>query len=1293
MKKDILLSRLTTFSDKSEFFDIWKTTFKSVMSELGVTPLEEMDLLVKWLGPESSRHALSIRAAHSNNPQRGLYCIWERLEERYASPEMVEASLKAKLAAFPKLSTRDNKKLYDLCDIVTEVEAVKNNVKYRNLLAYFDSSSGVIPIVNKLPHSIQEKWTNEAVKFKRRSGVSYPPFSVFADFMRNIARVKNDPSFLYENNTTNTSFKTKKEGDLHKRSDTFVSSRKTGLDPVVPQKVDTQLCPVHKTNHTLNKCRAFRQKAVSERKEFLLANGLCFKCCGPTSHLAKNCREVVSCDLCKSNRHATAMHVDSTPSISNHGGEGEKKGDSVNSSCTQICGKTGVGGKSCAKTLLLRVYPEGKPDSSLLTYAIIDDQSNCSLASTKFFDFFNESGEEIEYTLSSCSGYTTSSGRRATGYMIQSLDETTELALPRLIECNQIPNIREEIPTPDIARNYRHLQDIEKYIPPVEPAADITLLIGRDLLAAHYVLDQRVGPHNSPYAQKLNLGWVIIGEVCLGKVHKPEILNVNKTHVLKDGRTTIMKPCTSEFKLCDTDSSIGDFVFLQTKQDNKPGPSIEDRQFLTIMDAEVAKGPTGKWIAPLPFRKDRPRLPNNCPQASHRANILDRNLRKNPTKMQHMLDFMKKVFDTGHAELAPTLGEGEERWYLPLFGVYNPKKPNQIRGVFDSSAKYEGLSLNNVLLTGPDLTNSLLSILIRFRRGNIAITGDIEQMFHCFNVREDHRNFLRFIWYENNDPSLPITEYRMSVQVFGNGPSPAVATFGLRKSVENADEDIKSFVTKNFYVDDRLLSTSSAHKAVDLMKRTQTALWDGGRLRLHKIASNSKVVLAEFPPDDLAKGIKDLDLSIDTPPTQRSLGLSWNLSMDAFTFQITTELKPFTRRGILSTVTSLYDSIGFIAPVAVRVKLLLRDLMSTSSDWDDPLPAEKEVEWCAWRDSLKSLESVHIERCYSDILPDEVTRRELHVFSDASKEAIAAVSYLKIFDVTGRNHVSFVLGKAKVAPSHGHTIPRLELCAAVLAVELAQRVQEHLDLPLDRVEYYTDSRIVLGYVSNERRRFYVYVGNRVDHIRHLSDPDQWHHVPTDLNPADLGTRSVSAGNIQHSIWLKGPSFIREELHDPAEYPLISHDQDKEIRPDATVCKTTVSPQNCLGTIRFERFSSWNKLVESIAHLQHLASAFQEASGTCKGWHQCSEYRSVEARHKAELLILREVQKEHYGQELKCLSEGNSLPRNSKILPLHPILDKDGILRVGGRLNKAKDRLRRTTSTPSSSQNLMFHLSL
>ena len=297
----------------------------------------------------------------------------------------------------------------------------------------------------------------------------------------------------------------------------------------------------------------------------------------------------------------------------------------------------------------------------------------------------------------------------------------------------------------------------------------------------------------------------------------------------------------------------------------------------------------------------------------------------NSVKRRPFTEFMERIFQNGHAEVAPPLKDGEECWYLPVFGVYHPKKKEQIRVVFDSSAKYQGQSLNGVLLSGPDLTNSLVGILMRFRENAVGVTGDIQQMFYQFYVHEKDRNFLRFMWYRDNDTTKDLIEYRMCVHVFGNSPSPAVATYGLRKIADNTapslGEDVKTFIDENFYVDDGLASLQSTAEAVDLMKRTQEALSTEGGLRFHKIASNDKNVLSAFPEEDLDKGLKTLDLTEDMLPVQRSLGLSWDLKHDCFVFKVAEHKSTaYTKRTVLSTVNSLYDPLGFIAPVTIGGK-------------------------------------------------------------------------------------------------------------------------------------------------------------------------------------------------------------------------------------------------------------------------------------------------------------------------------------------------------------------------------------
>ncbi|XP_062573628.1 uncharacterized protein LOC134235508 [Saccostrea cucullata] len=157
LKKDLLLTRLTTFNDKPETYASWKNSFKNIMEELGVTPVEEIDLLVKWLGKDSQKYAQSLKTSTSNDPIRGLHRIWDRLDERFGAPEMVEAALKHKVDSFAKITSKNLKSLYELTDILSEIESVKEDTKFSTLLGYYDSSSGVTPYRQKTPHKSPRK--------------------------------------------------------------------------------------------------------------------------------------------------------------------------------------------------------------------------------------------------------------------------------------------------------------------------------------------------------------------------------------------------------------------------------------------------------------------------------------------------------------------------------------------------------------------------------------------------------------------------------------------------------------------------------------------------------------------------------------------------------------------------------------------------------------------------------------------------------------------------------------------------------------------------------------------------------------------------------------------------------------------------------------------------------------------------------------------------------------------------------------------------------------------------------
>ncbi|XP_026147341.1 uncharacterized protein LOC113121247 [Carassius auratus] len=1303
VRKEMVSSGLVKFDDHPENYWAWKSSFQDVTKDLGLTAREELDLLTKWLGPESSMQAKRIRSVHAHFPIAGVRMLWQRLEECYGCPEVIENALLRKLEEFPKISNRDGQRLRELGDMLMELESAKSGGHLPGL-AILDTARGVNPIIEKLPFNLQERWITHGAKYKEDYRVAFPPFGFFVKFICDQARIRNDPSFLLSMQCY-----LKQEKFPRVSNKIPVSVRKTEVLTTVPNSKANQppdpgkQCPIHNKPHPLSKCRGFRGKPLDERKMYLKEQSICFRCCNSTKHIAKECAAAVKCRECNSDRHVSAMHPGSAPwavesPVTQQEQGGEPEGDilsEVTSKCTEICGKA-LRPRSCSKICLVDVYPSNSPGKAKRMYVVLDDQSNRSLAKSDFFELFGINGDSFPYTLRTCAGTTKTMGRRADNFIVSSLDGKTQVSLPTLLECNMLPEDRDEIPTPAVAQYFSHLKPMADKIPPYDANAPILLLFGRDILSVHKVREQCNGPGNLPYAQRLDLGWVIVGEVCMGGVHKSETANVFRTNIWQNGRTSFFTPCSKgiqikeqfgtpndQYQFCCPVSScftdhLGDNVFQRTPEDDKLSLSVEDNIFLEVMNREMYMDESNHWVAPLPFRLPRSPLPNNRDQAMKRLNVLQRTLQRKPEMAKHFVEFMRNLFINQHAEIAPPLQPDEECWYLPIFGVYHPLKPGKIRVVFDSSAQYEGVSLNSILLRGPDLNNKLLGVLMRFRREQIAVTADVEQMFYCFKVREDHQNFLRFLWFKDNDLSKEITEYRMTVHVFGNSPSPAVAIFGMRRAAEFGEDEhgreAKHFVHKNFYVDDGLISVSSAAEAISLLKNTKNMLAESN-IKLHKISSNSHQVMEAFPPSERANDLKDLDLSVDPLPLQRSLGLSWNLETDCFTFQVSTVVKPFTRRGILSTVNSLYDPLGFVAPVTMQGKALVRELSSEQFDWDTPLPSDKEAQWKAWTDSLADLKEVQIHRPYVPVSISNTSKREIIIFADASTLAIAAVAYLRVVTTDGQCHIGFVMAKSKLAPYPAHTVPRLELCAAVLAVELAGLIKEELDVDLTAVKFYTDSRIVLGYIYNTSRRFYVYVANRVAQIRHSTKPEQWHHIDSDLNPADLGTRFIPAAILPQTNWFYGPGFLHHpilrETPENESFELVEPEKDQDIRPHVVTFATQTTEQS-LGSHRFERFSEWRSLVRSIAMLGHVAKSFSQDrnTGDCVGWHWCNKCLQSE-RTQAKTSIIKCVQQEHYKDEFKSLEKGEEISQQSALKRLSPFVDTEGLIRVGGRLQSAE----------------------
>ncbi|XP_068675533.1 uncharacterized protein [Montipora foliosa] len=634
--------------------------------------------------------------------------------------------------------------------------------------------------------------------------------------------------------------------------------------------------------------------------------------------------------------------------------------------------------------------------------------------------------------------------------------------------------------------------------------------------------------------------------------------------------------------------------FSERQERDNREMSQEDKRFIEITTSGIHKTDDGHYEMPLPFRDQMISMPCNRKLPETRLEQLRKRFLKNPRYKKDYVAFVEKMLEEGHAE-APS--EYKRVWYIPHHGVYHPKKPEKICVVFDCSAEFQGHFLNRHLLQRPDLTNSLVGVLCRFRQDKVAVACDIKGMFHQVRVNEEHRDYLRFLWWDKGDITKEPEEHRMRVHLFGATSSPGCANLALRQAAQDGESvhgaEAATFVKENFYVDDGLVSTATIESAISLMKK-EAELCRSGGFHLHKFTSNEREVIESITEEDRAKNIKNLDLNTDALPPECVLGVEWCMESNTFQFRIALKDRPMTRRGILSSVSSIYDPLGFAAPFLLRGKRILQLLCKEAIDWDDPIPDTMQAQWQRWVRELPLLEKMRIPRCFKPSGMRDIKKVELHHFSDASTEGYGQSTYLRLTDVNDLVHCSLVMGKARVAPLKPVTIPRLELTAALTSVRVSLTLGRELTYAGVKEVFWTDSKVVQGYIYNEARRFHTYVANRVQQIRDHTQPEQWKYVDSDNNPADDASRGLSPKELlKTSRWLHRPTFHWEphdRWQDFDDEPPTVHPDDKEVKKTTVLNTVTIEPSYVLEVVK--RFSNWFRTKRVLGRCLNIARTWK-----------------------------------------------------------------------------------------------------
>ena len=1136
-------------------------------------------------------------------------------------------------------------------------------------LGELNNSQTLLRLVEKLPQDLYKGWSKRADTirvFDKRSAT----IDDFLEYVQTQARIASHPVFgkLYLNAGRARQPVVKKAADSFKRAQpkTFSTqaaapaatqskqtptrtfgNRNSGkpktppqqpppvvADKATPKSSTKEPCPYCSASHTLFECVTWKQLAVQDRLKFVRSRKMCVLCLS-AGHRTADCTKQTVCTVPECGlRHTKLLHLPRSQDSGNPNtvkeGPANPGGPSQGTYATMPTG-VGVGKANKVGLPIVPIKVRGDDGEYTQTYAMLDSCSTQTFCTEELAAKLEVHGERSTMFLTTLEEEAVPIVTCYVSLEVTDLKERYKARLSRVATKAALNISANTLVTNDEIHKWKHLRGIK--LPEVDKL-QIQLLIGQDYGSLFFPEKTVEGKFGEPYAVKTIFGWTI---------HGP--LSRNSTSSV-----------TSYF--ARTDPVLLEQVERFWKLDNLsevPSMSHNDRQVVEIWE-QSAVFQNGHFSFDIPFKERPPHLLDNKSLAERRLHLLGKRLSKDETFKARYRFEIEALISKGYAEKVPVehLSRADGGvYYIPHHPVVNEKKPDKVRPVFDCAAKYGGSSLNDHVHQGPDLTNGLVGVMLRFRQEGVAFMADIEAMFHQVLVTERDRDALRFLWWEN-ELSDVITTYRMTAHLFGGVWSPSVASFAVKRTASMAasryeGETVKT-VLNNFYVDDCLKSVRDDETAVRLVGQLRNLLAEGG-FRLTKWVSNSREVLRSIPESERAKGIKSLDLEYDYLPMERALGLLWDVETDTYQYNTMAKAKPVTKRGILSVLCSVYDPLGFVSPFIMLAKMIFQSLCQKKLDWDDAIGEEEALQWGRWKQSLVHLQKFAIPRCVQP--QDQVVSRQLHHFSDASGRAYGSATYLRTVTGAGQIYCALLMSKGRLTPLKTMTIPRLELTAAVLSTQLDKTARRELELEFHSSTFWTDSMIVLHYIHNLDARYQTFVANRLEKIRDLSDPGQWRHVRSEVNPADIISRGAAAESlVTEHMWTKGPNFLWLPENQWPEQPEITLSESTipETKKETLIfhnkADTKITPIEKMSQF----FSDWNKLQCSVAWLLRL-KAILKTRVTIHGPLKVSELKS------AEIEIVKHLQLP-YGENCVDLKR------------LSPVRNCHGIICVGGRLSES-----------------------
>lgn len=1229
----------------------FRDTYLSLIHENEeIDNINKFHYLKQYLKGSASKVIDSL-AVSSNNYDTAWSLLCERFDNKHM---LVHEHIKC-LFSIETLHKESEKGIRHIIDTLTKNLSALNSLgeptdKWDSLIIYMASA--------KLDSFTARKWEES------RSDKESPTLEDFFSFLRQRATVLETINATRSSGNTNTN-KNKNEKQLLKSKSFIASSGE--LTPAGS-------CLSCKENHKLYECPRFKSLPLEQRITSVNQWNLCPNCLRG-GHQSYKCR-LFGCRICKK-KHNTLLHKShsfSHPQSSTVQGNLAENNTQLNNenmtttdSNVNTTSSTAASGpvntismsaitanQAVLSTALVQVTNNG---NIYTLRAILDSGSQSSFITERARNLVGCSKKQNYCQSVSGLGNTTFKLSEHCNLQISSLHSDFHIS----VKCYILPKITDKLPQASIRvndlgiPNHIRLADPQFYNP-----SDIDLLLGADVFWDLIGSNRWSLGSQRPILQETHLGWIVAGPMNTNYYEN----NCNK--ISCNFSQEIREQLTRFWEIEEVPQIIK--------------PEFQENCCERLFTETTQRDTNGRFCVQIPFKESPAVLGESHSIAEKRLMQLERKLKNKPQLKEDYQNFINEYERLGHmTEVSrPRFG-----CYLPHHAVIRESsETTKLRVVFDASSKTSsGISFNDIQHVGPVVQDDLFSILLRYRQYRYAISADVEKMYRQILVQPDLRYLQMILW--RDEPSLPLKHYELNTVTYGTASAPYLSTRCLvQLSQDCNDEKISQLIKENFYVDD-FLAGAETEKELSSMINSVTTVLNAACFPLRKFRTNSSMMIENQSNESSPK-------SFDPSSCQSSvLGLIWNPVKDMLQFPININCDTrATKRTILSNSAKLFDPLGLVSPTTIIPKIILQKLWLTKLDWDDPVDATIEKEWFKFVTELQQVSTIEIPRY---VLVANAIRIELHSFSDASQVAYAAAVYLRSIDASGNVRTRLLCAKTKVAPVKTTTIPRLELCGALLSAQLSSKVLSALRLKIDDCFHWTDSTIVLGWLNSDPRDLKLFIANRVSQIQDLTSQSAWRHVPGETNPADLASRGVSPKLIKSSrLWWNGPSFLENDqfdwpkqivtknVFDLPERKTYSknkttttlHTTETTLQTKSTSCtKINTKPIQAtdLGeVVNFERFSRFTTLQRSMAYVLRFINNLRNKNTKSTGSLTTDELSS------SLIMLVKLHQSNCFSKEINIILNNQILPVSSRILSLSPFVDERNILCVGGRIQNSPE---------------------